>query len=257
MTLIDDVRSAALEAGELMRRGFTGVRDKGTKDNHVTDADVAVQELLRGRLAGILPEAAFVGEEGDFSEAKEGLRWIVDPIDGTTNFIRGLPLSVTSIALAEGDAILLGVVYNPFTGEMYSAEKGKGAFLGDHPIRVSDRPLESSIYCTSWGAYDKRGSAPAFRVAERMYAECEDIRRLGSAAYEMCKLAEGRVDVFFEPIIYPWDHAAASVIVAEAGGLVSSLDGPASLDRMGKVFAANSSANMEHIRRLVREEFQS
>ena len=256
MTLSRQVCEIARRAGAMMRDGFSKVSDKGSKDNHVTDADVAVQEFLRSSLSEILPEAKFVGEEGDFSEAKDGLRWIVDPIDGTTNFIRHLPLSVTSIALAESE-LLLGVVYNPFTDEMYCAEKGRGATLNGVPIHVSSRSLASSIYCTSWGAYDKRGSAPAFSISQRMYAECEDIRRLGSAAYELCKLAEGRVDIFFEPILYPWDHAAASVIVTEAGGTVTGADGPASLDGVGKVMAANTPDNLAHIRRLVVEEYQS
>ncbi len=188
--LIDDVISIAREAGRMMAESKDIlVQDKSSKHNHVTNMDVAVQEFLKGRLLALLPGSAFIGEESDYEDVDSEYCWIVDPIDGTTNFIRHIPASVTSIGLTYNDEPVLGVVFNPYTDEMYHATKGEGAYLNGRRIHVSDRRFENSIVCLSWGAYDKSGSRKAFAVSEELYAKCEDIRRTGAAAYELCKIA--------------------------------------------------------------------
>ncbi len=254
--LIDDVISVARDAGRMMA-GSTDilVEDKGSKDNHVTNMDVAVQEFLRERLLALLPGSAFIGEESDYDDVDSEYCWIVDPIDGTTNFIRHIPASVTSIGLTRNDVPVLGVVYNPYTDELYYAEQGGGAYLNGRRIHVSDRRFENSIVCLSWGAYDKSGSRKAFAVSEELFGICEDIRRTGAAAYELCKIAEGSVEMLFEPILYPWDHAAATAIILEAGGVVAGISGKADLRHRDLVFAANSEDNLDILRDIVTKHY--
>jgi myo-inositol-1(or 4)-monophosphatase len=254
--LIDDVISIAREAGRMMVESKDIlVQDKSSKDNHVTNMDVAVQEFLKERLLALLPGSAFIGEESDYEDVDSEYCWIVDPIDGTTNFIRHIPASVTSIGLTYNDEPVLGVVFNPYTDEMYHATKGEGAYLNGRRIHVSDRRFENSIVCLSWGAYDKSGSRKAFAVSEELYAKCEDIRRTGAAAYELCKIAEGSVEMLFEPILYPWDHAAATAIINEAGGCVEGISGKADLRHRDIVFAANSRENLDILRGTVKRHY--
>ena len=253
---IEDVMDIARRAGEMMKGADRiEVRDKGSKENHVTNMDVAVQEFLRKELTGLLPGSSFVGEENDYADRSGKMYWVVDPIDGTTNYIRNLQISVTSIALVEDDEPVLGVVYNPFTDEMYHAEKGKGAFRNGSPIHVSDRDVPHSIFATSWCAYDKTKSRRSFNISNRMFFVCEDIRRMGAAAYELCKLAEGCIDLYFEPILWPWDHAAASVIIKEAGGQITGQNGCASLRNTDRVAAANSADSLAYLSMVIDDEY--
>ena len=253
---IDDVMAIAREAGRMMKEADRlEVTDKGSKENHVTNMDVAVQEFLRKRLTELLPGSSFVGEEQDYADRSGEYYWVVDPIDGTTNYIRNLQIAVTSIALVRGNEPVMGVVYNPFTDEMYHAERGKGAFRNGKPIHVSDRDVSHSIFATSWCAYDKTRSRRSFNISNRMFFICEDIRRMGAAAYEMCKLAEGRIDLYFEPILWPWDHAAASVIIEEAGGHITGERGCARLDDTDRVAAANTKDNLTYLTMVIDDEY--
>ena len=253
---LNDVLEIAREAGRMMvQADRIEVSDKGTKENHVTNMDVAVQEYLRKALTELLPGSSFVGEEQDYADRSGEYYWVVDPIDGTTNYIRNLQLSVTSIALVHHDEPVLGVVYCPFTDEMYHAEKGKGAFRNGEPIHVSDRDVAHSVFATSWCAYDKTKSARSFRISNRMFYICEDIRRMGAAAYELCKLAEGCIDLYFEPVLWPWDHAAASVIIKEAGGHITGERGCASLRNTDRVAAANSADSLTFLTMVIDDEY--
>ncbi len=252
---VHDVILLAEEAGRMISSGYSKVDDKDSKDNHVTDMDVTIQKFLRKELCELLPGSSFIGEELDQQDVSGEYHWIVDPIDGTTNFIRHIPASVTSIALAHNDEIIMGVVFNPHTNEMFYAVKGEGSFKNGKKINVSLKPIENAIYATSWGAYDKSQSHCAFRVSEKMYNICEDIRRLGAAAYELCKMAEGSIDVYFEPILYPWDHAAGGFILTEAGGFIDGIDGKPSLTGRAPYIAANCPESLEIIRKIVKEEY--
>jgi myo-inositol-1(or 4)-monophosphatase len=147
--LAEEVMSIAREAGRMMvSADRIEVKDKGSKENHVTNMDVAVQEFLRKRLTELLPGSSFVGEENDYADRTGEYYWVVDPIDGTTNYIRNLQISVTSIGLVHDGEPVLGVVYCPFTDEMYHAEKGKGAYRNGVPIHVSDRDVSHSVFAT-------------------------------------------------------------------------------------------------------------
>ena len=248
----EGIIAAVRKAGRtILDKGYSDVLDKGSKDNHVTDMDVAVEAMLKKDLLELIPDSLFIGEEEDFSDDGSRICWIVDPIDGTTNFIRHIPVCAVSVALMDGGIGQVGVVYDPFTDELFYAENGEGAYLNRERLHVSDKDLAHSIFGTSWGAYDKSVSGPVFEIAREMYFQCEDIRRLGSAAYEICKMAQGAIDVYFEPILYPWDYAAASIILREAGGFIGDEKGEPDYRSRTMVCAANTEESLEHIRSLV------
>jgi myo-inositol-1(or 4)-monophosphatase len=218
------------------------VTEKEGVGNYVTELDQSLQEQLREELAVLLPEAGFQGEEGGKSQTY-GLRWIVDPIDGTTNFIRGLHYSCVSIALAEDNTPLLGVVFNPYTGQCYSAEKGKGAWCNGVPLTVSDRTFDRALVSVGFTSYEREQTDRMFRLFRGLFDCCEDIRSFGSAALDLCAVGAGGLDVFAELLLKPWDYAAAACIITEAGGVISDLSGnPLPLDRGSGVLAADKAA---------------
>ena len=252
--LLDSVISLAKRAGEMMVSERPVISCfKGSKENYVTETDERIQDFLRKELLDILPGSVFMGEEGhDFS--KGDLVWIVDPIDGTVNYARGLSMSVVSIGLVKDSRSVLGVVYNPYLDQLFHAERGKGAFLNGGRIHVSDVKWDEAMVSTAWCAYDKSLAHASFKISERLHGECSDIRRFGTAAYEMCLLAKGSVDVYFEMLLRPWDYAASNLIVEEAGGVCSSIDTPLDPFDQCAVLAANSKENLENLRKTIKEE---
>lgn len=202
------------------------VRAKGPAD-YVTNVDLAVQEDLRRRLAELTPAAQFLGEEAA-PPALDPARplWILDPIDGTTNFLHGTGHWAVSLALAEAGQIVFGVVYNPCSGERFTARRGAGAFCGGRPLRVSGcRRLEESLLSvgTVPGRRDLAGRA--FARMRTLYDRCQDVRRLGCASLDLCWVAGGRLDGYVEDFLQPWDYAAGLLVVEEAGGRVTAPDG--------------------------------
>ena len=252
--MIAEIKEAAKEAGNIMldREGLK-VTSKGTRENFATSADYEVERFLRKRLTELLPGSSFVGEE-DGKSGDGDYEWIVDPIDGTANYARDLEVSTVSIALRKNKETISGVVYQPYTKEMFYAEKGKGSFINGKKMHVSDRPLENSMFCTSWNAYNKSKAPMCFRISERIFPLCEDIRRFGTAAYELSLLADGKIDIYYEAALQPWDLAAGALIVREAGGVCSSVFGPESYDSKGPMIAANSKKSFDIIRDIVEDE---
>lgn len=191
-----------------------------------TKYDTAVQDILCRELAELLPEAQFIGEEsGMQNRAAGGYCFIVDPIDGTANFTWDYHHSAVSIALAQGDRIITGLVYNPYMDELFYAQLGKGAFLNGRAIQASQRRLSEGLVSFGTSPYDKTKAAATFSLARLLYETAMDVRRSGSAALDLCYVACGRCDLFYEMMLYPWDYAAASLIVTEAGGLLSTMEG--------------------------------
>lgn len=203
----------------------SAVTAKEGKKNFVTKYDVAVQEFLFSELAKSFPEAEFVGEESENDFESKALRFIIDPIDGTTNFMQDYRCSCISVALCEGNDILAGVVYNPYTKEIFSAEKGKGAYLGGEKIKVSDRPLSDGLALFGTSPYHPENTDETFALLRRVFDISRDIRRSGSAAYDICTVACGRCEVFFEKTLQPWDIAAGTLILKEAGGVARTYGG--------------------------------
>ena len=196
-------------------------------------------------LHDIMPDAHFVGEEGSTqSFAPIGKFFIVDPIDGTTNFIKDYRFSCISVALVVDGVAELGVVYNPSADEMFSARRGQGAFCNGNRLRVSDEPLENGIVVFGTAPYHEALKEKTFKLAYAYFRKAMDVRRSGSAALDLCTIAAGRAELFFELVLSPWDYAAGGLIVTEAGGLISDCYGqPLAYDRPCSVLARNRAAS--------------
>jgi len=225
---------AAREAGGIIRSRWNKPRDiqfKGRIDI-VTDTDVAVEEFLRRRLAELLPEASFVGEEGASGQAEGSemagageLAWVVDPLDGTTNFAHKLPFVATSIGLWHQGRVRLGVIYNPIMDELFHAAEGAGAVCNGEPMQVTPtEDLERCVAATGFPYTIRRDIAPVMSCLEATLTSCRAVRRYGAAALDLAYVAWGRLDVFYEGYLHPWDTAAGWLLVEEAGGRVTQLD---------------------------------
>ncbi|HYA48195.1 MAG TPA: inositol monophosphatase family protein [Burkholderiales bacterium] len=220
--------AAVREAGAFLRANLDRRPEasyKGAVDL-VTECDLAAQEILAGRLTGAFPDHGILAEEGLARPGRSGHRWVVDPLDGTTNFAHTFPVFSVSAALEERGRVVLGLVYDPMRDEMFSAREGLGAFLNGRRIRVSAvDDLGRSLLATGF-PYDVRTS-PVNNLGHwsRFLVRAQAVRRCGSAAMDLCYVACGRFDGFWELKLKPWDVAAGVLIVREAGGLVTGLDG--------------------------------
>lgn len=212
---------------------------KAGSANFVTEYDKKVQEMLRSKLAKILPDALFIGEEGETaSYSDKGRFFIVDPIDGTTNFIKDYRVSCISVALVEDGCVTIGMVYNPYMNELFWAKRGEGAYCNGRPLKVSEQPLGNGIVIFGTSPYDETLSERSFKKAYEYFKQSMDIRRSGSAALDLCSIAAGRAELFFELILQPWDYAAGVLLVEEAGGKVTTVDGgKVSLDKGCSILA--------------------
>lgn len=223
--VLGPMREAVAAAGERIRADFAapaGVRHKGRIDL-VTATDLAVETLLKERLAAIVPEAAFLAEETASKHAVSGLTWIIDPLDGTTNFAHGFPFVCTSVALYDGPIALAGCVNAPLLGQFFWAGRGLGAFCNDEPIHVSqtDAPL-AALVATGFPYAIHENLDEIMADLRVMLAETQGIRRPGSAALDLAYVAAGRMDAFYELALNPWDVAAGILLVTEAGGMVTT-----------------------------------
>jgi len=231
MSAIDDYQrvceQAARAGGKVLLdwAGRFAVREKGPADL-VTEADVAAQDAIRDVLLGAFPNHGFLAEENlSLPSRDDGYRWIVDPLDGTTNYVHGLPQYAVSIALEQHGRLKTGVVYNPVTGECYSAAEGRGARLNGQALRVSQvAELSQALVAVSLPAKVRREDRDIEDFLAVML-ECQAVRRMGSSALNLCYLAAGRFDAFWSRSTKAWDIAAGVLIVREAGGVVSGFDG--------------------------------
>jgi myo-inositol-1(or 4)-monophosphatase len=207
------------------RRAALSVRAKSTATDLVTGVDRACERWLVEQLSARRPDDAVLGEEDGERPGSSGVRWIVDPIDGTVNFVLGLPQYAVSVAAEVDGVIVAGAVCNPATGEMFHARLGGGAFLGDRPLLgPRDVPLCEAVVGTGFG-YDAQLRRRQVAVVVPMLPLVADIRRLGAAALDLCFLAAGRLDAYFEAGLNLWDHAAGGLIATEAGCVVTGLRG--------------------------------
>ncbi len=216
------------------------VSRKGPGD-FVTAADKRVEAALFEELTRLRPGYGFLGEEQGLREGTDKThRWIVDPIDGTTNFMHGIPVFACTVALERDGEIVAGVTYNPITNDLYWAEKGKGAYHNDRRLRVSARKvMEDSLIATGLPFVGKTGHAQALKELHQIMQRTAGIRRLGACSLDLAMVAAGQVDGYWERGLKPWDMAAGTLLITEAGGKIGSLDGDQSPLITGEMLAAN------------------
>lgn len=223
-----------------------GIREKTSSRDLVTTNDLAVQEMLMEECSKLAPGCSFYCEENDMQDRDilHGECFIIDPIDGTANYVYGLDHSCTSIAYLEDGIVKCGVVYDPFRREMFSASEGKGCFLnGKKAGAITDRTLGDAMTCFGTAPYDEDTNDLTFRLAQLLYENSRDVRRTGSAALDCCYAAVGRFDLYFELRISPWDHAAGSFIVREAGRHASDMKGePLDLTKRTSILCGSNAA---------------
>lgn len=241
--LLHEVERVARRAGEYLRserEGFTleRVEQKHAHD-YVSDVDRGAERLVVDELRRLLPEAGFVTEEGLATFAGEERYWVIDPLDGTTNFIHGLRTFAVSIALCRGREIELGVVYDAATDEMFSARRGGGALLNGQPIHVSTLPFSQALLGVEL-PYNAEGYAPfGLPLLQHLYGRVGGIRMNGSAAIALCHVAAGRLDGWLEKYLGRYDYMAAAIVVQEAGGRVTDFGGSPDFTMGDNVVATN------------------
>ncbi len=227
--IFPQVTSLMKECGKIMRDAHPdtdAVTQKEGRQNFVTKYDSIIQEKLKVGLYEIMPEAAFFGEENDEQDdITKGIAFIVDPIDGTSNFMKGLGHNCISIGVTIDACPVAGAVYEPYKDEMYHAISGEGAFLNDQKIHVNNDTLENGVVSMGTAPYFSELTEVTFEKLRYYFDKSIDIRRFGSAALDLCDLAAGRTCLYLEMSVAPWDCAAGVVIVEEAGGKVTDAEG--------------------------------
>lgn len=241
---IERIIQTVKQCGQYILRAQRSTMEIDSKEgpaNFVTEYDKKVQQLLEKDLKQIIPDAKFIGEEENSNTATaKGKYFVVDPIDGTTNFIKDYHMSCISVALIENGEVTIGVIYNPYLDEMFWALKGKGAYCNEKRIHVSDQPLSNGLVLFGTSPYNAELHEKSFEMAYDFFKQALDIRRSGSAALDLCSIAAGRAELYFELKLSPWDYAAGSLLVEEAGGIVSTIDGGRlCFDRPCSVLAKN------------------
>ena len=243
--LLNVMMGAARKAARSLVRDYGEVEQlqvsmKGPAD-YVSSADIRAEKTLRAELKKARPGYGFLLEEGgEIAGDDKSHRWIIDPIDGTTNFLHGIPNFCISIGLERDGEMFAGVVYQPLGDEMFHAEKGAGAFLNERRLRVSARrKMEETVIATGIPFHGRPGHKVFLKELETMMANVAGIRRFGSAALDLAYVAAGRCDGYWEAGIKPWDIAAGIVLVREAGGYATDYDGGGKMLETGEIVAAN------------------
>ncbi len=225
--VLDKTKKATLQAGEIIKQHWDQPKDIQYKGriNLVTSTDVTVEEFLKTELERILPEANFLAEETADGNQLGNFTWIVDPLDGTTNFAHGLSSVAVSVALWEKDQIVLGLIYLPILREMFFAIEGQGAFLNDQSIYVSTQTsLENSLIATGFPYNIKERINEVVPILQNVLTTCRGVRRMGAAAIDLAYTACGRFEGFYELGLKPWDTAAGWLLLQEAGGTVTKFN---------------------------------
>lgn len=246
VTLTEYARAAAAAAKDagLLLAKYAGrpstVETKRSRIDLVTDIDRAAERRIRRRLARAYPSFGFLGEEGGEARSASPFRWIVDPVDGTNNFVHGLPLFGVSIGLEYRGQMVVGVIYDPMRRELFVATKGGGATLNGGRIRVSrTRQLSHSLLSTGFSSRFLKQPRPYLKWFEEFQRRSHGVRRIGSTVFCLAAVAAGRLDGFYEQDLWPWDIAAGILLVEEAGGRISDFDGAPPQLTAGRLVASN------------------
>ena len=236
---------AALEAGKILRESIGTITDDDIQNklpfDFVTEVDRKCEKVILSLIKNHYPDHEILAEESGPSIQKNSFRWIVDPLDGTTNFIHHVPHSGISIALEKDNEIIVGVVYDPYRDELFYAEQGKGAYCNNKPIAVSkQKDLSRCLVATGFPFKNKELLGRYWTVLSEIFMQVSGIRRMGAAALDLVYIACGRFDGFFELKLSPWDVAAATIIIREAGGKITDFEGKDNHIFSGNVIASNS-----------------
>lgn len=234
MTTPGDLRDLAVDVARkagahvlARRQGHVDVaHTKSSVNDVVTEVDKESEQMIFELLSAARPDDGFFGEEGQTGQSRSGITWVVDPIDGTVNFLFGIPHYAISIAAVEGSpnpaewTVVAGVVFNPASGELFHSAKGQGAFLGEQELSVADPvPMENALWLTGF-AYSETYRRAQGKLLASVIPVVRDIRRMGTASLDLAAIAAGRANLYFERTLSPWDHAAGELLVTEAGGVV-------------------------------------
>ena len=247
--LVDIVGRAA----KIIKDAPFEIDEKDGKANIVTSNDLKCQQFLYRELAPLVEGAGFLGEEEDLRDVDHAYVWVIDPIDGTANYSRGIDDCGISVALVYGGQAVLGAVQSIFSDEVFSAHRGGGARCNGKPIKVSSRDFAGGLLCTAMSVYNKKYAKACSDVIYEAYMQCNDVRRFGTCALELCYLAAGRCDLYFEIRVFPWDYAAGYLILREAGGVLRGFCGE-ELDfrKLTMLVGANNEENYSRLDAIVR-----
>ncbi len=249
---------AARKAGQylLKERGKISPEtvDEKARNDFVTYVDHQSEKLIVDHLLHHFPTHKILAEEGTSRDQTSDYRWIIDPLDGTKNYIQDVPFFAVSIALQHRDEIIAGVVYEPVRDELFTAEKGHGAFCNEKPIRVSRQPFSQALIATGFPFRAKHYLPTYLLTFEEIFLRCSGMRRCGSAALDLCYTAMGRFEGFWELGLSTWDVAAGSLLVQEAGGIVTDFRGGKSYLQTGFIIAGNPEAHQE-LSRIIQHHF--
>ncbi|MBQ3132863.1 MAG: inositol monophosphatase [Clostridia bacterium] len=244
--MLSEIMAIVRETGKSLREvdiHELSVREKTGKRDLCTAYDVAIEEKLVEKLSRLLPEAQFIGEERSNLPLSNGWCFVIDPIDGTANFVHDYRHSCLSVALLKDMVPVIGVVYDPYMDELFYAQQGNGAFVNGRPLHIQPIALSDAFVSFGTTPYEEEKSRRTMQLLGKVFDRSQDIRRSGSAALDLCYVAAGRTGAFFELALSPWDYAAGALIVTEAGGVATAVDGsPLVYNRRCSVLAGNALA---------------
>ena len=242
-------KEIAFDAGKILSKHFgniSSINKKSTSIDLVTNADIESEALIVDSIQKKFPNDSIIAEESDTKESSSDFKWIIDPLDGTTNFVHNLPIFAVSIGLKYKNETVLGVVYNPAADKMFFASKNKGAYLNDNIISVSSSyTLSDSLIVTGFPYLQDKKWNDSFSIFKQFYSKTQGVRRLGAAALDLCFVAMGRFEVFYEFNLKPWDICAGSIIAEEAGALITDWDGSKCPESGERIIASNGYVHKE------------
>jgi myo-inositol-1(or 4)-monophosphatase len=252
MDLLDSAQRAAKLAAAYLRTAVPPAPDRWTakgQNDFVTEVDRHAEEIIRSSLLIDTPNARVIGEELGPEIVADGLVWVVDPLDGTTNFLHGFPQYAVSIALMHREVVTQAVIYDPGRNDLFTASRGRGAFVNDQRMRVGKRPLKGGLIGTGLPFKEQPAHLEAYLAMLRdVMKGSAGVRRAGSATLDLAYVAAGRLDGFWEIGLSPWDIAAGSLMIIEAGGLVGDLEGESHYLTSGNIVAGNPRAFADLLR---------
>lgn len=242
--LLEQTEKAALHAGAFIRQEFGKISTNQAQikslNSLVSYVDINAEKTIVEHLSPLIPDAGFITEEKTTPNSQREINWIIDPLDGTTNFLKGIPVFSVSIALTQGENVVLGVVYDVMQDWLFSARLGHGATMNNHPINIShEERFEKSVIATGF-PYDRlNNDSPLFDLLQNVIERSSGIRRLGSAALDLAYVACGKIEGYYESSLNPWDMAAGILLVKEAGGMVTDFENGSAIMTTGSVVAAS------------------